>query len=121
MNEITTAKAQFEAALTAAGLKVKAYIPERITPPIVVIVSGSPYLTPASISAEYSLNLEIMAVAQTATNEQATEKLDELIQDVLQALPGYARLTSVGQPYIQQTNNAEYLAASLAVEIRITI
>jgi len=120
-NEITTAKAQFAAVLTSAGFRVSEYVPERVTPPVVIISSGTPYLTPASIKAEYLMNLEVTLVAATASNKQATEKLDEMVADVLNALPPYARLANVAQPHILTTNNAEYLATDLMLDLRITI
>lgn len=120
-NEITLAKQQFAAVLEAAGLNVKDYIPDRITPPVLVMNFGSPYLQPNSISSEWLLGIELVIVAQNATNAQATERLDAVIQDTIRALPHYARLSSVGQPYNLQTNTAEYLSANLLIELRITI
>lgn len=119
-NEITTAREQFQADLTTAGIRVLEYIPERITPPIVIISPRSPYLQ-TNLFGEYDLNLELVLVAATATNKQAQEKLDDQIQAVLLALPAYAQLGSVGQPYAMQTNNAEYLAANVSLTLQITI
>jgi len=121
VNEITASKIEFSLVLDAAGIKVSEFIPERFVPPIVIIAAGSTYITASSISSEYILGLELNAVAATAVNKQATEKLDELIQDVINALPQYCKLVSVAQPFSLQANNAEYLAATLAVELRITI
>jgi hypothetical protein len=120
MSEITTAKDQFAAALTAAGLKVLAYVPERIVPPIVIVNVSSPYLTAANFG-EYNVNLELVLVAATATNKTATEALDQHIEDVLNALPGFAQFSTVNQPYNLQVNNAEYLAANVYVTLQITI
>lgn len=120
-NEITSAKVEFKLDLHAAGLNVLDYVPERIVPPIVIINSRSPYLLAADLGAEYTLGLELVLIAATATNKQATEKLDELICDTANALPPYARFVSVGQPYNMQTNNAEYLAVSMQVDLNITI
>jgi hypothetical protein len=122
-NEITISKQEFKLDLDAAGLTVLDYVPERIVPPIVIINSASPYLTPSTLGNEYILNLELVTVAATATNKQATEKLDEHIASVLTALANirYARVTTVGAPYNLQTNNAEYLAATVNVELEITI
>lgn len=120
-NEITTAKVEFKLDLTAGGVNVMDYVPERIVPPIVIINSGIPYLRPSSISKEYTLNLELVCVAATATNKQATEKLDDLLQQVIRALPGYARMISAGQPFNLQTNNTEYLAVSVQTDVQITI
>lgn len=120
-NEITAAKVEFKLDLSAAGINVQDYVPERITPPIVIINIGSPYLEPSSLGKEYSMNLELVCVAATATNKMATEKLDELLESVINALPGYARMISAGQPFNLQTNNTEYLAVSVQTDVRITI
>ena len=120
-NEITISKAELALDLTNAGLKVLDYVPERIVPPILIINVASPYLAPNTISREFVMSLELVAIAATATNKQATEKLDELIADTILALPAYANLRNVLAPYTMQTNNAEYLAANIYVEIYITI
>ena len=120
-NEITLAKAEFKLDLDAEGINVSDFVPDRIVPPIVIINSASPYITPSSLATEYILNLELIVVAATATNKQATEKLDEAIANVLNALPRYARMVRVNEPYEMQTNNAGYLAANISVELEITI
>ena len=120
-NEITSAKVEFKLDLVAGGLNVLEYVPERIVPPIVIVNSRSPYLLPSDLGNEYTLGLELVLIAATATNKQATEKLDELIADTLTALPGYSRLVGVGQPFNMQTNNAEYLSVSVQVDLNITI
>ena len=120
-NEITLAKQEFQLDLDAEGINVLEYVPERIVPPIVIINVAPNYLTPNSLSKEYEMNLELVAVAATATNKQASEKLDELIEAVILALPAYAQLLRVASPYNLQTNNAEYLAANLYITLQITI
>ena len=121
MSEINATKVEFKLELADAGLNVLEYIPER-TPPIVIINSAQPYLQTAQFG-EWSLGLEVVLVASTATNKTATENLDQLIEDVLNAIEPlkYVRITSVNQPYNLQTNNAEYLAANLFVQLDITL
>jgi alpha-mannosidase len=122
MSEINASKVEFKLELADAGLNVLEYIPERITPPIVIINSAQPYLQTAQFG-EWSLGLEVVMVASTATNKMATENLDQLIEDVLNAIEPlkYVRITSVNQPYNLQTNNAEYLAANMFVQLDITL
>lgn len=120
-NEITLSKSEFKLDLDAAGINVLDYVPERVVPPIVIINSASPYVTPSTIGNEYILSLELVVIAATATNKKATEQLDGAIADVLTALPRYARMTRVNEPYEMQTNNASYLSANISVELEITI
>jgi dihydrodipicolinate reductase len=120
-NEITLAKAEFKLDLDTAGVVVVDYIPERITPPVVIINTASPYLVPSTLGNEYKMNLELVVVAATATNKQASEKLDEAIEAILLAMPRYARVVSVNEPYEMATNNANYLSANISVELEITL
>jgi hypothetical protein len=67
------------------------------------------------------MNLELMVISATAVNVKSTELLDLAIETILNGNPGYARVSSVGQPYALQTNNAEFLAANVSVDLRITL
>jgi hypothetical protein len=122
MSEINASKVEFKLELVEAGLNVLEYVPERITPPIVILNAAQPYLQTAQFG-EWSLGLELVLVASTATNKKATENLDQLIEDVLNAIEPltYVRITSVNQPYNLQTNNAEYLAANVYCQLDITL
>jgi hypothetical protein len=122
MSEINAVKVEFGLELTDAGLNVLEYIPERITPPIVLINASQPYLQTSQFG-EWSLGIELVLVASTATNKKATENLDQLIEDTLNAIEPltYVRITSVNQPYNLQTNNAEYLAANIYCQLNLTI
>ena len=122
-NEITTSKAEFALDLQNAGLDVLDYVPERVTPPIIIISSGSPYLVAETIGSEYRLGLNLTLVASTATNEESTEALDELIALTVSAIGnlGYAVLKSVNPPYRLSVNNADYLSADLNIDLSITL
>lgn len=122
-NEITASKAEFALDLQTAGLDVLDYVPERIVPPIVIVTSGSPYLTAETVGNEYRLGLNVTLVASTATNEEATEALDQLIADTVHAISrlGYVVLKTVNPPYRLAANNAEYLASDLNLDLSITL
>lgn len=122
-NEITASKAEFALDLQNAGLDVLDYVPERIVPPIVIVSSGSPYLVAETVGNEYRLGLNVTLVASTATNEEATEALDELIAQTVSAIStlGYVILKTVNPPYRLAANNAEYLASDLNLDLSITL
>ena len=122
-NEITASKAELALDLQNAGLEILDYVPERIVPPIVIMTAGSPYLTPETIGKEYRLGLTLTMVASTATNEEATEALDELIANTVSAIApiGYAVLRQVNPSYRLAANNAEYLASDLNLDLSITL
>jgi hypothetical protein len=122
VNEITASRAEYALALTALGLKVSSFIPERVVPPIVILSPGSPYLEPVLLDRkEFTMRLDVMVIAATAVNAKASELLDKAIETILLGNPAYAIISSIGQPYALQTNNAEYLAANLSVNLRITL
>lgn len=121
VNEITASRAEYALALTALGLKVSSFIPERIVPPMVVLSPGSPYLEPVTVDGEFTMRLEVMVIAAHAVNAKATELLDKALETLLNGNPAYARVGNVSQPYALQTNNAEFLASNVTVDLRITL
>lgn len=121
INEITASKVEYALALSALGLRVSSFIPERIVPPLVVITPGSPYLTPITVEDDYLMNLDVMVIAAPAVNAKASELLDKALETILNGNPNYAHIVSVSQPYALQTNNAEFLATNLSIDLRITL
>ncbi len=122
-NEITASKAEFALDLQTAGLEVLDYVPERVTPPIIIMSADGNYLSAETVSREYRLGLKLTLVASTATNEESTEALDELIADTVTAIQplGYVVLRSVQSPYRLAANNAEYLATDMTLDLSITL
>ncbi len=122
-NEITASKAEFALDLQNAGLDVLDFVPERIVPPIVIVTSGTPYLIAETVGNEYRLGLNVTLVASTATNEEATEALDDLIAQTVSAIStlGYVILKAVNTPFRLAANNAEYLACDLNIDLSITL
>jgi hypothetical protein len=123
VSEITAAKAEFALALADAGLDVVDYIPGRVVPPVVIISSGSPYITTESLGNDYELNLDLKCVAMTADNQMATNALDLLVEQVINALSDlhYIQMKQVNQPYALEANGAVYLAADVGVMVSITL
>lgn len=121
VNEITASKVEYALALSALGLKVSSFIPERIVPPTIVISPNSTYLTPVTLDTDFLMQLEVMVIAAPAVNKKASEMLDKALETILKGNPDYVRIQNVGQPYALQTNNSEFLTANIAVEIRITL
>jgi hypothetical protein len=121
MSEITLAKAELADHYTTAGIKFEAYVPERIVPPVVIMNSGSTYLRPDTMKNGYVMGLELTLIAPQAVNEQATNVLDALIENVLTNQPDFALVIDVAKPYILQANNAEYLATTVNLDLFITL
>lgn len=125
MNEITTAKQAFLTALAAAGLTVEAsaWVPDRITPPVIVLTPTGAFLEPQSLGKEWTMNLQLVLVTTTKMNELMTEELEDMIVAVIEACDTlhYVRLSSVEAPYSMQTGGADFLACNINVSLAITI
>jgi hypothetical protein len=115
------AKAELALYIADSGLDVYDYIPARVTPPVVVIRPASPYVASASIGHGYVLNLELVIVAGSADNEQTTDSLDQLIEQVIQNLPDDAGFKDVSAPYTLVANGNDYLAATVGIDLTIYI
>jgi hypothetical protein len=122
-NELTATKAEFALTLVANGLTVEVleFVPDRITPPLVMIRPGGTYVAPSSLSGEYNLSLECDLIAGPATNELVQENLDALICEFINALPDYSVLINVGAPFSLTTGNADFLAATANINLAITL
>jgi len=121
MSEVGAAKAELALTLQGEGLDVYSYIPARVTPPVIVIRPSSPYITPASVGTEWLVNLELQVIAGFADNETTSDDLDNLIEATLKALPADAGVKDVGQPYTLIANGNDYLAASIGLDLQISI
>lgn len=121
MSEVGAAKAELALTLQAEGLDVYDYIPERVTPPVVVIRSASPYMTPSSVGQEFVVNLELQVIAGFATNETSTDDLDDLIEATIKAIPADAGFKDVSQPYTLIVNGNEFLSSTIGIDLQISI
>lgn len=125
MNDITVTKQAFLTALEAAGLTVEtsAWVPDRITPPVIILIPTSPFLEPMTLGKEWSMNMQLVLVNQTRMNELMTEELEDMIEAVITACDQlhYVRLSSVEAPYSMSTGGADFLACNINVQLAITI
>ena len=121
MSEAGAAKAELALTLQEADLDVYDYVPERVTPPVLVLRAGSPYIAPSSVGSCYDLNLELVVIAGFATNETTTDDLDDLIEQTLLALPNDAGVGSVAQPYLLAVNGNDHLATTINIDLQISI
>lgn len=121
VNEVTASRQEYALALSSAGINVEAVIPERISPPVVILAPGSPYMEATSVDGEWIMRFNLTAVVKPGTNSLMQENLEQLLEDIVNANPSYSRIQSIGQPYSMEANNALFLAADVAVDLRITI
>jgi hypothetical protein len=121
VNVITQTKTNLATELIADGINTETYIPPRITPPLAIISPDNTYVAQGDTFATFRISLLITLVAQNASNEKATEALDELIVSAIGAIPAQWAIDNVEQPFALSANNAEYIATRMAVSTQITI
>jgi len=121
MADLTTLRDTLASALSAAGRVVYAFPREQITPPALVLVPASPYLTPASIGAStnrINVRFELTAVVAAADNQAALANIESLMLSVLGLLPlNTAIINGWSQPQIQEVSGQQMLTSSLTIEL----
>jgi hypothetical protein len=121
MANLVTLRNNLATALGAAGRVVYAFPREQITPPGLVLVPASPYLTPASIGGagnRINVRFELTAVVGAADNQAALANLEALALSVFDLLPsGTSIINGWTQPQIQEVTGNQMLTSSLTIEL----
>jgi len=110
--------------LSAAGRVVYAFPREQITPPAIVLVPSSPYITPVSIggfSNRLNVRFAVTAVVGAADNQAALANIETLMLDVYNVLPtGTGIISGWSLPQIEEVSGNQMLTSSLTIEIVTT-
>ena len=121
MADLVSLRTTLATALGAAGRVVYAFPREQITPPALVLVPASPYLTPASIGGagnRINVRFELTAVVGAADNQAALANLEALALSVFDLLPsGTSIINGWTQPQIQEVTGNQMLTSSLTIEL----
>jgi hypothetical protein len=121
MANLVTLRDSLASDLSAAGRVVYAFPREQITPPAIVLVPASPYLTPASIGGagnRINVRFELTAVVGAADNQAALANLEALALSVFDLLPsGTSIINGWSQPQIQEVTGNQMLTSSLTIEL----
>jgi hypothetical protein len=120
---LITQRNAIAASLAAAGRVVLAYPAENITPPALVLVPGSPYLTPQVIGGannRVNLRFDLTAIVNAADNQAALANIESLMLATFTALPAGVTIGSWSQPTVTQVGNAEMLISQVSIELAVT-
>lgn len=114
---IVEARGALETLLNDAGFNVSAFVPERITPPIAVMEPAGDWIVSGDTFGAFRIGFDVTLITQTASNAKATDEIDQMVDDILDAIAGAAGFYcgSVNAPTSLQANNAEYLSVALTV------
>lgn len=114
---ISAARSALATLIEGAGVSCVEFVPERITPPIAIMEPTSEWIASGETYGEWRIGFDVTLITQTASNGKATNKLDEMVEDVLNAVNDAAGFytQSVSSPAVVAANNAEYLSVALTI------
>lgn len=102
------------------GVTVSRTVPERLTPPLAVVRPADDYVTQGDTfelgeAPERFVELEVVLVAKSGRNNQASDDLDDMIDAVLDALAGspFDVPESVPAPFVARVGESNFLACAL--------
>ena len=124
MADLVSLRNALASALSSAGRVVYAFPREQITPPALVLVPASPYLSPASIGGagnRINVRFELTAIVGAADNQAALANIEALMLDTFDELPaGTSIINGWSQPQIQEVSGQQMLTSSLTIELVTT-
>lgn len=122
MSGIADARAELVAALDGLDAKVTDHVPERLNPPALMVVHGSPFLESGDTFGSAVVRFEVWVVSKLAANARMTDELDVLIESTIEALAADSwAVERVEQPFTYAANGGSFLASTIAVTTSITL
>lgn len=122
MGWLSDARTAVKDLLTAEtdGVNVWDYNPERVIAPAIAVTYGTPLATEGLTFADLLVRFEVTVIPRIGTNQSSTDALDALIEtSVVALLEADYGIEQVGQPYMLQANNAQYLAVDITVTVQV--
>ena len=93
-------------------IQVYEFIPERPALPCFVIAPSSPYISQGKTFCDFTTRFEVLILADKLTNQQATDLLDQLIVEALDALETWF-IEEVEQPSAYEINGGTFLGTKI--------
>lgn len=119
MTALTT-EARVAIATSVIGLGYKVYntTPPVPIPPSIVIMADSPWVVPERLGRlSYRTQWRLMVVVNPRKNSAAQLDAEDAVDAILQALPAYVAVTSIGPPVLMDVGSQ---GSVITVEISIT-
>lgn len=124
MADLVSLRNSLASSLSAAGRVVYAFPREQITPPAIVLVPASPYITPVAIgglSNRLNVRFALTVVVGAADNQAALANIENLMLAVYSTLPtGTGIINGFSQPQIEEVSGQQMLTSSLTIELVTT-
>ena len=120
MANLSTQRNALATALRAAGRVVYAFPPAAPTGPALILVPGSPYITPLTIGGlnhRLQVRFDLTAMVNASDNQAALVNLETLMLAVFQSLPVDVAVGAWTTPTMVTVANSEMLTASLSIDL----
>lgn len=119
MSELKAAKAEIIELLSESGIEAYDYLPERINPPLVVTLPGSPYLEWNGEDipfGHFRVNFTLALIIGGGDNESVTDRMNVFIEETLKVLlAANWTIDNVNAFGAYQQNGIVYLATDIQI------
>lgn len=123
-NSLTDVRTTLATALTDAGFRATAEVPQTFSPPLCWVAPRAPYRSPGQTFGFKRIRLGVVCLAAQGTNAKALEDVDQLASDVadaIEAMDGF-RLDGeeIDAPQVfPSAQGQEYLGAVVNVLVEV--
>jgi hypothetical protein len=120
MNAFKAARESLADALTGIGANVYEYPPEMVGTPAVVVVVDDPMAEPLVIGSRlrFAANYKLMVCVAPMTNLGSLEAVEELVIEVLGALPANVLVGPVAAPIVTQVGQSDLVVCEIPVQVQ---
>lgn len=107
LSTLTGLREEIVDAINAAGIKAIHYVGENIVPPVAIVVPNEPYVSAPvgenTFRKPFSVSLQVLLIGPKATNKGIAERMDQMIETVLDALEDWdiTEVTAPGETSIK--------------------
>jgi hypothetical protein len=111
---LTQTRQDLAAALEVAGYPVKDHVPEQISPPMILISTGDPYVENSDTFkvSEKQVHMELLLIAGSGANVKKIEALETMIEDVIVVLHNQGwKFSGASAPFEATVNQSVYLVS----------
>lgn len=122
MSGLATVRAEIASWLASTSANVYPYSPPVPSTPAVIIVPANPYLEPIGINGRGNLraNYRLTAAVAMNDNQGSLEQLEDLMLQIIAAVPAGVELSSFEAPGIAQVGATSLLLADCTLKVTTT-
>lgn len=121
MNALSQTRQDVADTLKAQGLPAYSYLPERVSPPLVGVMAGTPFVEDGNTFTNNLIRLIVRVIVPPSDVTKADEDLEDAIAKVIIALRPDQWSISVGEFGTLTVGNANYPACDITITNLIEI